>query len=347
MGESGVIDYAKFMVEDIPESMKGEERHFSIEISIVMRKPKGHFSRAPGVVLEILSSNKGGTFFTGQGYWNGVQEPVIYLMISTMGTPREILSRIKSNLETIQMKLKQQEVFLKLNGESFVGSVISEELVNKFPKQWKFDDDLRAITANQTRRDEHYKIIFGRVAQDNKKYDEALNLFRDVVRELNQKKPLLEGSYERRDLLVCCINMLGIGTRKNMLDKADPDEISNLIGIMNQILPFNQKSEFEPEVLSPHAEARMRGNRLQLSYRLKTQFSNDGELVKDGIFALRMLESHLKTEGHPYLEQDPVADIITIKKYLKMISGSEPQEVTEIVNSIAKHNSYYSDELLD
>lgn len=337
MPETGDEDYSQCFDEEIP---------FTIEISIPMRKPEGHFSRAPGVVLEILSSNKGGTFFKGQGYWNGVQEPVIYLMISTIGTPRDVLSRIKGNLETIQMKLKQQEVFLKLNGESFVGSVISEELVNKFPKQWKFDDDLRAITANQTRRDEHYKIIFGRVAQDNKKYDEALNLFRDVVRELNQKKPLLEGSYERRDLLVCCINMLGIGTRKNMLDKADPDEISNLIGIMNQILPFNQESEFEPEVLSPHAEARMRGNRLQLSYRLKTQISDDDELVKDGIFALRMLESHLKTEGHPYLEQDPVADIITIKKYLKMISGSELQEVTDIVNSIAEHNSFYSDELL-
>ena len=119
-----------------------------------------------------------------------------------------------------------------------------------------------------------------------------------------------------------------------MLDKADPDEISRLIDIMNQILPFNQKSEFEPEVLSPHAEARMRGNRLQLSYRLKTQISNDDELVKDGIFALRMLESHLKTEGHPYLEQDPVADIITIKKYLKMISVPNFKKLLIFVNSI-------------
>ena len=62
MGGSRMIDYASFMSESIPEDLKEQESHFSIEISIVMRKPKGHFSRAPGVVLDILSSFGGGTF---------------------------------------------------------------------------------------------------------------------------------------------------------------------------------------------------------------------------------------------------------------------------------------------
>ena len=95
MGESDLIDYAKFMVEDLPEDMKNNHAHFSIEISIVMRKPKGHFSRAPGVVLDILSTFGGGTFFEGQGYWKGVQEPVVYILISTTGKTEDIIQILK------------------------------------------------------------------------------------------------------------------------------------------------------------------------------------------------------------------------------------------------------------
>ena len=95
MGESGTVDYARFMIEEIPESIRKHQAHFSIEISIVMRKPKGHFSRAPGVVLDILSSFGGGTFFEGQGYWKGVQEPVVYILISTTGRTEEIIRLTK------------------------------------------------------------------------------------------------------------------------------------------------------------------------------------------------------------------------------------------------------------
>ena len=50
MGESKLTDYAKFLTEDIPENVAKKNEHFTIEISIVMRKPKGHFSRAPEVI---------------------------------------------------------------------------------------------------------------------------------------------------------------------------------------------------------------------------------------------------------------------------------------------------------
>ena len=108
MGESGTVDYARFMIEEIPESIKNHQAHFSIEISIVMRKPKGHFSRAPGVVLDILSSFGGGTFFEGQGYWKGVQEPVVYILISTTGRTEEIISLLRSKIASAQSRLKQQ-----------------------------------------------------------------------------------------------------------------------------------------------------------------------------------------------------------------------------------------------
>ena len=91
----------------------------------------------------------------------------------------------------------------------------------------------------------------------------------------------------------------------------------------------------------------MRGNRLNLVHRLKNHKSYDNDLIEDGIFALKMLQSHLETNGQPYLEQDPVADIITIRKYLNLLTDTEPKEVTDIVNSIARNNPFYSDELLD
>ena len=167
-GMTSMDSYLKFLQAKIPETGDedysecfDEEIPFTIEISIPMRKPEGHFSRKSRCCVGNSEFKQRRDVLQRSRLLERVQEPVIYLMISTIGTPRDVLSRIKGNLETIQMKLKQQEVFLKLNGESFVGSVIFDEIVNKFPKQWKFDDDLRAITANQTRRDEHYKIIFG------------------------------------------------------------------------------------------------------------------------------------------------------------------------------------------
>ena len=40
MGESGVIDYARFMDRDIPAELQEVVRNFSIEISIVMRNQR-------------------------------------------------------------------------------------------------------------------------------------------------------------------------------------------------------------------------------------------------------------------------------------------------------------------
>ncbi len=56
------MDFTKFLREKIPKEIGDEKTHFSIELSIVMKKPKGHPSRAPGLIWEILDAFDGGTF---------------------------------------------------------------------------------------------------------------------------------------------------------------------------------------------------------------------------------------------------------------------------------------------
>ena len=68
MGEDSKQDQFQSFTQRIRQT-HNEIDTFRIEYSIPMRKPNDHFSRAPGVVLSILQSHKGGTFFEGQGYW--------------------------------------------------------------------------------------------------------------------------------------------------------------------------------------------------------------------------------------------------------------------------------------
>ena len=114
MGGSKLTDYAKYLNSELPEEIGNSHEHFTIEISIVMRKPKGHFSRAPGVVLDILNTFEGGTFFQGQGFWRGVQEPIIYILISKQ-------SNVKSMIESLLFQIQN---FLKINLINKVGLLI-------------------------------------------------------------------------------------------------------------------------------------------------------------------------------------------------------------------------------
>ena len=57
-----------------------------------MRKPKDILVPA-GEVLEILSDHKGGTFL-GTGLLGRIQEPVIYIMISSMKPQEELWERL-------------------------------------------------------------------------------------------------------------------------------------------------------------------------------------------------------------------------------------------------------------
>ena len=107
MGGEFLNNYAQFIGKEIPSNMATRHDYFNIEMSIVMRKPKGHYSRAPGMIWKILNDFNGGTFFQGQGYWQGWQEPVIYLMISTEGEVGKILKKLELCLEEAQNRLKQ------------------------------------------------------------------------------------------------------------------------------------------------------------------------------------------------------------------------------------------------
>jgi len=325
---------------------------FTIEISIPMRKPKGHFSRAPGVVLKILEEFEGGTFFEGQGYWQGVQEPVIYILISIFEEPRSTIEKVKQNLVALQKKLKQQEVFVKINGRTFVDSVLPQDTVIEFPDQWEFDDDMRLITANKARKDEHYKIAFGRKEYKNKYFADAMNFFKEAFSALRESEEVLQDLHGRdcpytgptADLLSCTVNILGIATRADFKQQEDSEDIEMFIDLINKLLPPNSKSKFTMEVLSPHAEARIRGNRLMLFQRIGKHILSEEKLISDGIFGLKQLQLHLKEGGNPFLEKDPIPDIIAIRKWINNIASEEPAEVNEIISQFGDDYPVYSDE---
>ncbi len=326
MSGSRMIDYASFMSKSIPEDLKEQESHFSIEISIVMRKPKGHFSRAPGVVLDILSSFGGGTFFEGQGYWKGVQEPVVYILISTTGTTANVIQLVKEKLASAQSKLKQKEMFVKINGTTFVGNFLTESITKNFPEQWEFDSDMKIITANQSRSDEHHNLIYGRVDYQRKKYVEAQQKWIEMIDEFAQKSNL--NQTEKRDLLKCYSNIL------NPILNLSGEQINNICLQFNQLLPISSPSEFSDEILSLHAEARMRGNRLKLFKQRGIDLVPNEDLVNDGFFALTQIINHLKDGRAPYLDFDPITDIGRIVKHIQRIDESRNSEIIQILKQL-------------
>ena len=344
MGEPKSIDYTRYIGKEIPAEIAESVSMFSIEYSIPMRKPKGHFSRAPGVLFSILQSHKGGTFWEAQGYWQGVQEPVIYLMISETSTFREVEEKVRKNLIAIQRKLKQQEVFLKLNGNSFIDSLVSDEEVKTYPEQQEFDNDMRVVVANQSRKEEHYKIIFGRVEQGKKEWEKAIQYFQEAIMDISKNMPLESGSFDEKDLLVCSVNLIGIYTRNETSLSKHQEDIDTAIQAMDKLLPYGKDSNFESSVLSLHAEARMRGNRIQLKTTRGINLDvDDNMLISDGSFALKQLSKHLSNNAEPYLEKDPIDDINTILKHLNKL-GSIPKDALEIVDEIKRKNTHYSND---
>jgi hypothetical protein len=339
MGGSKLIDYAKYLTTELPEEIGNSHEHFTIEISIVMRKPKGHFSRAPGVVLDILNTFDGGTFFRGQGFWRGVQEPIIYILISQQSEVKSMIELLKKKIKYVQLTLLQQEVFVKINGYSFIGSLLEGESTDEFPDQWEFDNDMKRITANQSRMDEHYKLIFGRVDYQRKDYAKAQERWTGMINQFAQKSSLSEN--EKRDLLKCYANILS--PKLNL----DDTFVKQICQQFNTLLPLREDSKFSPEVLSKHAEARMRGNRIKLYSSIFVEGISKEALMLDGIFAIEQISSHLESGKSPYLENDPIKDIQTIIKHINNIGNQFDNEVKAIVNSLISKFPRYKNDLLE
>ena len=337
MGGSNLTDYAKYLTAELPEEIGNFHEHFTIEISIVMRKPKGHFSRAPGVVLDILNTFEGGTFFQGQGYWRGVQEPIIYILISKQSDVKSMIELLKKKIKYAQLTLLQQEMFVKINGCSFIGSLVNEDVTKQFPGQWEFDDDMKRITANQSRIDEHHKLIYGRVDYQRKEYAMAQEKWTDMINEFARKVELTEP--EKRDLLKCYTNIL---SPKLELDEVFIHEICQQL---NKLLPLKTDSSFSSEILSKHAEARMRGNRIKLFSITNVGNVSEEDLVEDGIFAIKQIASHLESGSSPYLENDPIKDIQTIIKHINKISSLHNAEIKAIIESLTTRFSEYKNDL--
>jgi hypothetical protein len=340
MGESNLTDYAKYLKEDIPENIAKINEHFTIEISIVMRKPKGHFSRSPGVIFDILNAFEGGTFFEGQGFWKGIQEPVIYILISKQMNAKSMIELLRTKIENAQLKLLQQEMFVKINGSFFLGSLVDENITKTFPDQWEFDNDMKLITVNQSRIDEHHNLIYGRADYQRGDYEKAKLKWGKMIHLFAKKGKLSEN--EKRDLLKCFTNILS--PQLNLKDV----EVEDICVNFNKLLPLKRDSDFSAETLSKHAEARMRGNRIKLfSAKEIANVSNVSkeDLAEDGVFAIKQIASHLESGSSPYLDNDPIKDIQTIIKHINEISKQFNAQIKTIIQSLTTKFPKYNDDL--
>lgn len=357
MGESNLIDYAKYLTEDIPEKIAKTHDHFNIEISIVMRKPSGHFSRAPEVIWDLLNEFGGGTFFQAKGYWEQFQEPVIYIMISSTGKVGETINKLKQILTEGQNKMKQQAVFAKINGFSFVNSLLNDQVIKTFPEQMEFDEELeRKLHANQSRVGENYKLIFGRIElskgkdlkrkkkadEAQKSFEKSYNLWIELERDLLRK----DGSPENeRDLLKCYSNVLDPDIRVML----EHDELIKTCKALLFYLPLNKDSRYGEDVLHLQAEARIRGNRINIFNELDLDFVSDDELICDGLFAIGQIERSLgdKKMSNSYLDRNPISDIKTIIKQMKKIGIDEEtlSKIKIIISRLCLNYPLYEQEI--
>jgi len=339
MDEYGAAkDYTSYLQKEMPESLRGHLEHFSIEISIVMRKPIGHYSRANGVVFDILNTFGGGTFFQGQGYWRGHQEPIIYLMISILKEAGWVIENLKKNLKHYQSQCLQEEIFVKINGVPFIDSLLPESVTKDFPHQWEFDSEMNALTANQSRIDENHKLIQGRIEYNhNKNYSKARDIFRDLIRDYaNYRRPL--SNHEKRDLIKCYSNILS-----NKIDGIKAEDRENMFNQLVKLLPLDIDSVFSDEELSKHAEARIRGNRINLYSEHNFSMVSSEEMILDGIFAISQISEHLKKGRYLYLDKDPVLDIRNIIKQVSKLSPDieHVKTIQEICEELSTTNPYY------
>ena len=309
-----------------------------------MRKPKGHFSRSPEVIWDLLNEFGGGTFFQGQGYWEQVQEHVIYIMISSTGKVGETINKLKKILTEGQKKMKQQAVFAKINGFAFVKSLLSEEVIKTFPEQMEFDEELeRILHANQSRDGENYKLIFGRIElskgkvfKRNKKSAKAQKYFKKsyAIWEELERDLLRKGSSpeNERDLLKCYSNVLDPDIRAML----EPDQVIKTCEALQWLLPLNKVSRYGEDVLHLQAEARIRGNRINIFNELDLDFVSDDELICDGLFAIGQIERSLgnKKRSNSYLDKNPIDDIKTIIKQMKKIGIDEETLDEETLSKI-------------
>ncbi len=339
-----IKDYTPFLMKEIPESLRNRIEHFSIEISIVMRKPIGHFSRANGIVFDILNAFEGGTFFQGQGFWRGHQEPIVYLMISIQNEASLVIETVKKYLKHYQLQCLQEEIFVKINGVPFIGSLLPESVTEKFPDQWEFDSEMNTLTANQSRIDENHKLVQGRIEYNKRNFDISRDIFKEMINEYaSSERPLTNN--EKRDLIKCYSNILSTSIKG-----IDAEDKERMFTQLVKLLPLQVNSVFTDDELSKHAEARIRGNRINLYSEHNFSMVSSEEMILDGIFAISQISEHLKKGRYLYLDKDPILDIKRIIKQLSKLSPSEKHisEIREMCKEIATNNPYYDfEELLD
>ena len=134
---------------------------------------------------------------------------------------------------------------------------------------------MNALTANQSRIDENHKLIQGRIEYNhNKNYSKAENIFRELISEFADHGRPLENN-QKRDLIKCLFEH--IIEKIEGIDYADKEIMfTQLI----ELLPLHSDSVFSDEELSKHAEARIRGNRINLYSVHNFSTVSSGEMIK-------------------------------------------------------------------
>jgi len=292
-----------------------------------MRKPKGSRSRAPSVCTQLQFMLDGGTFTSGRGFWRGaINEPVVIIHSSiSRWTIYKASKILKEILRFIQTQLKQQAVYLEINGKGKALSVVSDDAKSGFPVQTDFDDDLDSelrstsnIPSNieddiadgrmhywdyrnsgaldiedaMAAKDKFHSLI----SNSNIEYDDPISIKND------QKLPSIIQALSNIQGLIIYAEKMGhdIG-----IDENEKTEIWEIIASL--VTPDN----FGATPMSTHEEYRIRSNIVQNNLRCDEDTSN----VKEGLDSTLWFVHVYDHKSPRSLGDDPYNDIMDLLRY--------------------------------
>jgi hypothetical protein len=129
----------------------------------------------------------------------------------------------------------------------------------------------------------------------------------------------------------------------------EPDQVIKTCEALQWLLPLNKVSRYGEDVLHLQAEARIRGNRINIFNALDLDFVSDYELICDGLFAIEQIERSLgnKKMSNSYLDRNPIKDIATIIRQMKKIGFDEEifSEIRTIISRLCSNYPLYTEEI--
>ena len=325
----------------------------SITISIPLRKPRGHASRAPGVILEILEYLGAATFWRAEGYWEWLQEPVTYIEAKHEG-PSNMILDLAEKLKNMQYKLRQQEIFVTIDNHVFVGSLISSSQTNSFPKQMEFDDDMNSINSLKSRQVEPYEIIYGRrysrifqtTRREGNPDEDALKKAKELFSKYLDNLKTVD-DIEKIDVLTASTSLISLyAVEPNRLNENEKKNLQDLIRIGIKLQPFGEDSDLN---CTRHQDALIRWNRMHYLNRLNLSSQYHSELTIDGVLALGLILESMMMEETVHLGHDPITNMVKISGLIQILKPDpQVQRVIRVIFDEAKKlNPEYAEDLED